>query len=380
MQVIRERMGPDARVLSVNQVNGQGLARFLSSPKLEIIAAIPPPVSQAPTPPPAPAATPAETTASPPAGGPSTTPSDARAAPIPPASPDAAAAAPTPIARAYSEAQTAGLAEPTLSGSAAAPIRTDATPRGALSTTLRRLGFEASLLVPLEAQPSWREWQKLPIAQGLAEFAYALRRSFERVPDRPIGRRVAFFGTPGSGKTTALCQRLAHDIFLKNQPAIVAKLENENPNANDALQTFCDVLGVPLHRDPTDVDVPRNGRTYLDLPGLTLADDTLWTEADLRLRALGVETRVLVANAAYDVDGLKEAIAHAHRFGATHLVLTHLDEVRRPARLWQTVLTSGLTPWFFGTSQSVTESIRLDVFAALLERTFPHTATHQAAA
>lgn len=44
---IKDRMGPNARVLEVKQIGGEGLARFLRSPKLEIIASIPVPTAPA---------------------------------------------------------------------------------------------------------------------------------------------------------------------------------------------------------------------------------------------------------------------------------------------------------------------------------------------
>ena len=42
VRVIREKLGERAKVLSVRQVGGEGLKRFISSPKLEVIAEIPP--------------------------------------------------------------------------------------------------------------------------------------------------------------------------------------------------------------------------------------------------------------------------------------------------------------------------------------------------
>ena len=41
VRVIREKLGDNARVLSVRQVGGEGLKKFISSPKLEVIAEIP---------------------------------------------------------------------------------------------------------------------------------------------------------------------------------------------------------------------------------------------------------------------------------------------------------------------------------------------------
>ena len=41
VRVIRDRLGESAKVISVRQVGGEGLKRFISSPKLEVIAEVP---------------------------------------------------------------------------------------------------------------------------------------------------------------------------------------------------------------------------------------------------------------------------------------------------------------------------------------------------
>ena len=40
VRIIREKLGDHAKVLSVRQVGGEGLKRFISSPKLEVIAEV----------------------------------------------------------------------------------------------------------------------------------------------------------------------------------------------------------------------------------------------------------------------------------------------------------------------------------------------------
>ena len=40
VRVIRDKLGDKAKVLSVRQVGGEGLKRFISSPKLEVIAQV----------------------------------------------------------------------------------------------------------------------------------------------------------------------------------------------------------------------------------------------------------------------------------------------------------------------------------------------------
>ena len=41
VRVIREKLGATARVLSVKQMGGQGLSKFISSPKLEVFVEVP---------------------------------------------------------------------------------------------------------------------------------------------------------------------------------------------------------------------------------------------------------------------------------------------------------------------------------------------------
>jgi flagellar biosynthesis protein FlhF len=57
--------------------------------------------------------------------------------------------------------------------------------------------------------------------------------------------------------------------------------------------------------------------------------------------------------------------------GATHLVVTHMDEVVSAARLWPCVLRGGLTPLFASHGQNVTSDFSEDILRLLLEKTFP---------
>ena len=41
VRMIRDKLGENARVVSVRQTGGEGLKRFISSPKLEVIAEVP---------------------------------------------------------------------------------------------------------------------------------------------------------------------------------------------------------------------------------------------------------------------------------------------------------------------------------------------------
>ena len=46
--LIREKLGPAARVISVRSIEAGGLKRFLGSPRLEVVAQVDPPVPEVP--------------------------------------------------------------------------------------------------------------------------------------------------------------------------------------------------------------------------------------------------------------------------------------------------------------------------------------------
>jgi len=345
VRTVRERMGPNAKVLSVKQIGGQGLGKLLASPKLEIIAMIP------------------ETT-----DAPQTT--------------EKSAAEP-PKATSNEEAMPHEVDEPTEDSGKKhswkdvmleeeAEAARERAKQSALGSVLRRIGFDNALLAQFEGSPSWQGMENMPLRRALAEFSSLL---FEHFRDREypaVTDRVAFVGTPGTGKTTALCQQLTSDVFINNKTPQVVKLESDIPNSSDALSTFTDILGVNFTREPVQAaDLHSVNTVYFDVPGLGLGDDDAWRSCADKLDRLGVTTRVLVLNAAYDSETMRETLAQASKLGATHTVFTHLDELRTPGRLWRPLFAGALAPFFLTQSPGVTETPRHDVFTTMLEATFP---------
>ncbi len=328
VRVIHERMGERARVVSVRQVDGKGLSRFLASPKLEVIATIPTdepdPVLQ---------------------------------------SGDADAYQPR------IDEPSADVSPPQSETTAGAR---EGHPQERLGALLRRAGFDGSLLGPLKNSPQWQELEGMAVPHALARVSLWLREEFDRARSCDVSRRIAFLGTPGCGKTTALCKRLAADVFLRGKTVQVLKLEGDTPNADDALSVFCDVLGVNLLRDPVELDdIAGESELYIDMPGISMSQEDEQGAFKEQLDFLGIDTRVLVVNAAYETDIIKENYACAERMGATHIVFTHLDEVSHYTKLWQFILRGGLTPWFFSHGQNITSDFTEDVLNYLMEQTFP---------
>ena len=94
----------------------------------------------------------------------------------------------------------------------------------------------------------------MAIQEGLPNFVSSLVDLFKQLPERPLHGNVAFVGTPGVGKTTALCKKISDEVFIQGKEVHVLKLEAEAPNSDDALRVFCDILGVSIWRDYADLE------------------------------------------------------------------------------------------------------------------------------
>jgi flagellar biosynthesis protein FlhF len=319
--LIRERLGPDARVLSVRSVEAAGLKKLWAAPRLEVVAQVGEPE---------------------PAAGPE---------PEPPAPTQPAAAA------AAAEPKVARLRRP-------APTGND------LPTLLRRSGLSEVALGRLQQAPFWSGLAALPLHRAFMEIGREVQAEAEARWARAPLTRAAFIGTPGVGRTTALCKWLGREVFRRARVGHVVTAEFETPHSPGVLPVFCEALGVPVARHPASTEpASPGGFVYLDLPGLSLRD----LGANRPMRALldeeGIRERVLVLNAAYDHAALRAAYAAGRELGATHLVFTHLDEVPQWGRLWDYLLDGALEPLFLATGPSLTGDCEDDVFETLVRRT-----------
>lgn len=327
--LIRERLGPTARVLSVRPVEPRGWRRWFAAPRLEVVAQVDPPA---------------------PAGRLEGVSAD----PAAPSLPEVRAAGSAPIAASR-------LARPNRTASSLG-----------LSGLLRRSGVSESTLNRLEAHAGWAELKSLPLHRALAETSSLLRAQAGTRTPRPPVSRAAFLGTAGVGRTTALCKWMSVDICRRARLGHVVSVEFDRPNPLGPLPVFAEALGVPLAHFPcaTEPAVP-GGFVYFDLPPLSFArpasNDALanWLDRE------AIRERVLVLNAAYDRATLRESYAAGRDLGATHLVFTHLDEVPQWGKLWDYLFDEEVEPLFLATGPSLTGDCEEDVPAAIARRTLP---------
>lgn len=315
VEVLHERFGSRGRVLSVRQVGGSGFGWFLQKPRLEVMVEVGPERKQ-------PVAAP-----------------ESWAKPVP--------------------ARKPAKAKEKVTGKSGQEIE----------NLLRASGLDAVIIERIRGElgSDWQQVSKAEILQRAGDFLRELGRDRPAVP---LGRNRVFVGGCGAGKTTALCKMLADDVFVHGRSVAVLKLDAGQPNASDGLAAYCEVLGVPMFRSPAEtVELDDDSILYLDLPGLVPdggADDDVRAILD----RLEIESRILVVNAAYDGDLIAEALAAGERLGATHVVYTHLDELRRWGKLWRFVLHRNLEPLFFSTGPNLAGDLEDDPVNSLLNRTF----------
>ena len=288
-QFIRDRLGDNARVLSVRTVEPSGLRGLWASPKLEVIASL---VPETPAP----------------------------AAPSLLAVSDEAA---TPVAGKPASVRPEGLIAHT-----STRLRAQQPARQELSPLLRRSGFSESIISLLERSATWAELQALPLHRALVETGRYMQNVVSvRPPAEPLSR-AAFIGLAGSGRTTALCKWLSTEVSRRARTGHVVTAEFDAPVSRGPLPVFCEALGVPLAHFPASTrPVTPGGFVYFDLPGLSLRDPAANVPLADFLDREQIEQRVLVLNAAYGHSALRAGYARGRELGATHVVFTHLDEV-----------------------------------------------------
>lgn len=354
VETIQRELGPTARVLSVRNLPNTGLKGLFARPQIEVVAELPA------------------------AESPETTPDNlinATYGASGQGQPGAEVEVPTEIYANQARRHPAVERGPAvgLESGGDAFSRPERQSGRLLPDVLRRGGFSDLMLARLQGSPRWSEIERRPLHEALSEVGRELRAVATEPKRRLLTDRVAFLGLAGTGRTTALSKWLAYQVFQKGRRGSVAKVEFERPNPADGLMVFCEALGVTLnHVDGTQPLGPQPTQDFLlaDLPSLRLGRD----QDEHLLRFLdegGFTSRVLVLHALHDRASLQAAYAVGRSIGATHLILTHVDELAHWGKLWDFLLEGALTPLFLGTGPSLVGELETEALDAILRRTIP---------
>ena len=155
VRVIQDKFGARARVVSVKQVGGQGLSRFISSPKLEIIAEVPPEGAEPEQ------GEPAESFPSAPS------PAEAAPEPSPETSPPVASAVPAPSPAGTSPAASPPPSPPDPGPELPPASEFEGDEQGGapnVGRLLSRAGFDSGLMSEIRGWDHWERIKELPLA------------------------------------------------------------------------------------------------------------------------------------------------------------------------------------------------------------------------
>lgn len=172
----------------------------------------------------------------------------------------------------------------------------------------------------------------------------------------PVSRRrpQILVGATGSGKSTLLCKWLSK-LALTGGPAVrVFRLDGVTANTAEVLAVHAEILGVPVERDFRGLSNYSSEEWKLvDVPGVDWRDRQAIGEIRRALDKFSGADVHLVLNGAYEVPVL---LAQARAFSSlplTGLMVTHLDEETRWAKLWNLVLETPLALRFLSAGPNI---------------------------
>ncbi|MGK0237894.1 MAG: flagellar biosynthesis GTPase FlhF [Candidatus Pelagisphaera sp.] len=381
VKAIQEKFGGAAKVLSVTQLEAEGLKRFMKKPRLQILVEVPRSSLESK------AKAESSVPPSPEASKPTAKKGDnelifqkeekiAQSEPV-------ASKPKKPIENLYSDSgsksyfsdmeksDVAAMEAPL--GTAANPVRSGTMEHIERAVSmLRSVGFDDSLIERIRYELNFSSIGDLPTMEIYSRICDWLRSRFPKDKQEMVGERRAFIGGCGVGKTAALCKVLSADVFVNGLEPAVLKIDGSIPNPSDGLEAFCDIVGVPLYRSMEEaMEDPERRPLYLDLPGVNFADAASVAECSQILEEMEVDECVVVVNAAYETELIAESIAVGNRMGAKCVVFSHMDEARRAGKLWKFALNGGSRPLFFSYGPNPAGDYTMDPYSYLLEKTFP---------
>lgn len=296
MRRIQAELGPDARLQRLREVPAPGLARWWRRPSVEVEAVAAPrlPVAEG-----------LEAAAGPAArwessGGPARGRNDPAVAPVE-----------REVGRLLEDL---GMDPVVVQGLLAEALGPEPDPEASTREQLRRI---ASVMI--------RQW----------------RQPVDPVTDPASGRRlpVVLLGAPGVGKTTVLAKWLAAEVAARRPAGPLWLLDGDRPNGATTLATHAELLQVPVERLRPAGPFPGEGG-WIDVPGVGPGSEADRARLKEWLDTLGPTRRWLVVNACYDLVQLRRQIRFFAPLGCRGLVLTHLDEETRAARVWNLALSA----------------------------------------
>lgn len=197
-------------------------------------------------------------------------------------------------------------------------------------------------------QPPASFGRELDLARAL------LRRSWRQNADAlPLNSGAhVLVGAPGVGKTVCLCKWLAQSVLVQGCQAAVWRLDGRTANTAEALSVYSEILGTPVARSIPDGGAGED-LLLIDLPGVNWTDRSALDHLARQIEQLPHPQVHLVLNAAYELPLLLGQARAFSTLPIVDLIITHLDEEPRWGKLWNLVLGTNFSIRLLSAGQNI---------------------------
>lgn len=184
-----------------------------------------------------------------------------------------------------------------------------------------------------------------------------------RIPTSP--RIISFIGPTGVGKTTTIAKIAAEIVINQKKPVTLATTDTFKIAAVEQLQTYANILKVPLEVCPNAESLADLGMRagpeeviLVDTAGYGPRDEKRLAEMQELLGGVRTEKHLCVAATTRDAD-LREIARRFRLFEPDYLVVTKLDETSIYGNIFNICVRSHLPLSYFTMGQRVPEDIEV---------------------
>lgn len=235
---------------------------------------------------------------------------------------------------------------------------------GVEADIVRELGDELKTIM-LREHITREDILRMQLARVLMSRLRVARPLGERLRIPNTARMISFVGPTGVGKTTTVAKIAAELVINQKRPVTLATTDTFKIAAVEQLQTYANILRVPLEVCPTAESLAHLSASLgpddvilVDTAGYGPRDEKKLSELLETLSSVRTETHLCVAATTRDYD-LVEIARRFKVFDPDYLVVTKLDETSIFGNLFNISLKSHLPLSYLTMGQRVPEDIEV---------------------
>jgi flagellar biosynthesis protein FlhF len=195
------------------------------------------------------------------------------------------------------------------------------------------------------------------------------------VNDKP--QIVAFIGTTGVGKTTAIAKLAAMQTNRHNKRVAVISIDNYGIAANEQLKRYARIIGIPLATAVNRVELKlaikkheQQDLIFIDTPGLNPNSQSQIQELKAYFNQMPNLQIHFVVSAATKEKDLREISQIFHKVGVQRLLFTKIDETKTYGNMLNALIRTHIPLSFLSCGRRVPDDIETGSIPKLVDLIF----------